>query len=155
MTSNPSILIAQLFAIGGGIAIGIQSAIISTNGEAVGPVRTAFFIHLAGALVGAVMVVGLMLRGGSSPVTVLDWRLVGIFLFAGVLGMMIMPSLAISFPRIGLVAGQVAVITGQMLVALAADTFGWAGKDPIPLDAQRIVGLMLMVIAAYLLLPRH
>ena len=42
-----------------------------------------------------------------------------------------------------------------MLVAMAADTFGLAGKDPIPVDPQRIIGLILMVIAAYLLLPRN
>jgi bacterial/archaeal transporter family-2 protein len=155
MTSNPSILIAQLFAIGGGIAIGIQSMIISSNGEAVGPVRTAFFVHLGGAIVGAVIIGGLMLRGDDSPASVLDWRVVGIFLVAGLMGMITVPSLAISFPRIGLVAGQVAVITGQMLVAMAADTFGLAGKDPIPVDPQRIIGLILMVIAAYLLLPRN
>ena len=154
MGISTSMLVALLFAVGAGIAISVQSSVMSAAGPTVGPLRTAFFAHLGGALVGAVILGILAVTGNSHAPTEPTGRLTLLILLAGAMGMIILPSIVLSFPRTGLVAGQMAVIGGQMLVAVLVDTLGLAGKDPIPLDGQRLVGLALMVVAAYLLLPK-
>jgi uncharacterized membrane protein YdcZ (DUF606 family) len=51
-------------------------------------------------------------------------------------------------------AGVAAIILGQLLVSVIVDTIGWGGAEPIPLSLRHIVGLAIMAIAVYLLLPR-
>ena len=41
-----------------------------------------------------------------------------------------------------------------MIIAVLVDTLGWGASGAIPFDARRLVGLLLMGLAAYLLLPR-
>lgn len=155
MTTTPSLIVSLLLAVGAGVAIATQSSFVSSVGTSVGPVQTAFYIHLTGALVGAVMLGFVMLRGGGAGFAGGNLaRLAVIFIIAGGLGMVILPSIALSFPRIGLVAGELAIIAGQTFIALAVDTFGLAGHEPIPFSWQRVAGLLLMLVAAYLLVPR-
>ncbi len=42
-----------------------------------------------------------------------------------------------------------------MIFGTLADTFGWAGSQPIPLDARRIAGLAVMAVAIFLLMKRN
>ncbi|NJL57815.1 hypothetical protein HC928_23800 [bacterium] len=158
MQINNSLLVAMLIATGGGFAIGMQSVIINSVSGGVGAVRTAFFIHVGGSVIGAAMLGLLWLagQGGTQEATTMpQWtpRLISAFLLAGTMGMVIIPSIALAFPRTGLVAGQILLIGGQTLIALIVDTLGLAGAEPIPLDRQRLLGLALMVLAVYLLLP--
>lgn len=149
-----SFISAVLFAIGAGAAIAVQSTIVNANGQAIGAIRTAFGVHFAGAIVGIVILLLLQLRSNDTMPT-LTMPLVASFLLAGGLGMFVLPSIAVSFPRIGLVAGQVAIIMGQISVSVLIDTFGLTGSEPIPLDWQRILGIVLMGVAVYLLLPKQ
>lgn len=155
MQVNTTLSVAMLIALGGGFAIGLQSVVVNATGSSVGPVRTAFFVHVGGSVIGLVML-GLLLLVGQqdSQMPQFTPRLAATFLFAGTMGMIILPSIALAFPRTGLVAGQLMLIGGQTLIALIVDTLGLAGADPIPIDRQRVIGLVLMVFAAYLLLPR-
>ncbi len=153
MQINNTLAVAMLIALTGGVAIGMQSVVINTVGGTVGPVRTAFLIHVGGSVVGGIMLLGLTFAGQGGPLPQFEPRISAIFLFSGLMGMIVLPSIAISFPRTGLVAGQILLIVGQTVVALIVDTTGIAGVDPIPLDRQRLLGLAFMVLAAYLLLP--
>ncbi len=155
MTSNTPLIVPLLIAVGGGIAISIQSTLISNTGASVGPVQTAFYIHLGGAAAGALMMAVVGWQGGALVPAAARWNTLGIvFLVAGLMGMITLPSIALSFPRVGLVAGQLAIIGGQTVVALIVDTTGLVRDEPIPLDWQRILGLLLLVAAAYLLVPK-
>jgi transporter family-2 protein len=40
-------------------------------------------------------------------------------------------------PRVGIAAATVAVISGQLLMSLVIDHFGWLGNGRIPLDPSR------------------
>lgn len=155
MTTNMPTLLALLFAVGAGISVSIQSTIVTTFGTSIGPVRTAFFVHLGGAIVGAVILASLLTREPAAPLPVGNLpRLSLLFLAAGSMGMIVLPAIAVSFPKVGLVTGQVAIIGGQAGVALLVDTMGWAGNPPIPLTWQRLMGLALLVVATYLLIPK-
>lgn len=156
MSSNTPTFVALLIAIGSGMAITIQTAIVNFTGTTIGPIRTGFYIHLAGALAGAILVAFTFARGNTvdNQTEIDSGRFILYFLIGGSMGMIVVPGIAIAFPRIGLIAGQVAIIIGQTIVALVIDTFGLAGNEPLPLDSRRILGLVVMAIAAYLLLPK-
>jgi uncharacterized membrane protein YdcZ (DUF606 family) len=48
--------------------------------------------------------------------------------------------------RAGMAAGLAAVIFGQFVFGVIADTLGLAGLAPIPLDLRRIIGLAVMAV---------
>jgi len=154
MLANPTVLLALLFAVGAGIAISIQSTFITASTTSLQPVQLAFWVQIGGAIVGAIMLVIMRTRGEVTLIPDNATKVMGMVLTAGGLAMLIVPAVALSFPTLGLVAGEVAIITGQTLVALVVDTLGLAGGEPIPLDWQRLAGLVLMAVAVYLLLPK-
>jgi uncharacterized membrane protein YdcZ (DUF606 family) len=51
-------------------------------------------------------------------------------------------------------AGLAAVILGQFLFGVIADSFGLGGMQPIPLDLRRVIGLAVMALSVFLLLPK-
>jgi transporter family-2 protein len=75
-------------------------------------------------------------------------------LVAGLLGIGIVMGVAFSLSKVGVTAGIAALIMGQLLVSIIVDTSGWGGVEPIPLSPSRIVGLFVMGLAVYLLVPR-
>ncbi len=154
MSTSTPVFVALLIAIGGGVAISVQSSLINAFGGVFGPVRTAFFIHAGGTVVGAVMLGLLALRSDGAPLPANAIRLSWVFLTAGLMGMVTLPAIALSFPRTGLVAGQLALIGGQTIIALVVDSYGLAGSDPIPLSWRRVIGLLLLFAATYLIVPQ-
>jgi len=77
-----------------------------------------------------------------------------ITLVSGALGILIIMGISFSISRAGMAAGMAAVIFGQFLFGVIADTLGLAGLAPIPLDLRRIIGLAVMAVSVILLLPR-
>jgi uncharacterized membrane protein YdcZ (DUF606 family) len=75
-------------------------------------------------------------------------------LAAGALGILIIMGVSFSIQRAGMAAGMAAVILGQFLFGVVADTTGLGGLAPIPLDFRRIAGLVGLAISVYLLLPK-
>ena len=64
---------------------------------------------------------------------------------------------AISFavPRTGVAAGNFALVFGQLMIAALIDAIGFPGMGKIPLTPIRILGLLVMAIGIYLVLPRE
>jgi len=152
---NSTMTIGLLVALGTGIAIGSQGVFTSVTGQMLGPVRGGLAIHIGGALVGAVMVYIVSMTNVNQPEIVITPRVILFSLLAGTVGMFIVMGIAFSFPRVGQVSGQVAIILAQMAVAVIVDTYAIAGGDPIPLDLRRVAGLLVMAVGVYLLLPRQ
>jgi uncharacterized membrane protein YdcZ (DUF606 family) len=46
------------------------------------------------------------------------------------------------------------VLLGQLAFAIVVDTLGWGGGTPIPLNLSRLAGLLLVLIGAWLLMPK-
>ena len=152
---NTSTILAFLLVLGAGIAIGGQGTITNLTGQRVGPLYTGFLFHVGGAIVGGVIVLVMLLNGESAPRIGGDGASPLYILAAGVFGMIVLPSIAFAFPRIGQVAGQGAIILGQMLVAVVVDSRGLGGGERIPLEPRRLAGLLVMGVAAWLLVPRQ
>jgi uncharacterized membrane protein YdcZ (DUF606 family) len=45
-------------------------------------------------------------------------------------------------------------LLGQLLVSTIVDATGLSGQAPIPITWQRVLGLLVMALAIYLILPR-
>lgn len=55
----------------------------------------------------------------------------------------------IAVPRIGVVATNIAGISGQLAIGMVIDHFGWFNSLVISLDWKRLVALIFMIIALY------
>ena len=143
-----------MVALGVGLLIGVHGNLVNLAGRAVGSNPTSFLINI---VAGTLSLVGLaaLLVGGELHLRDIPRSTL---LYAGVAGtisiLMIMGG-AYALPRIGLAVGSAAFVTGQMVIAVIVDTTGLGGGDPIPLDARRVAGLLVMAVAMYLLLPRN
>lgn len=155
---STSLLIGVLIAVGSGLAIGLQSAFVTTLGQyGINAVRVGFYVHIAGAIVGGGMVLAFAsqaVHATEGAMTLSSGQMWLYAFIAGALGMLIIPGVATAFPRVGIVVGQVAIILGQIGISIIVDTFGLTGAEPIPLDGRRILGLFVLALAIYLLLPQ-
>jgi len=150
-----TMIVALVVAVGSGTAIGIQSTLINWAGRLVGSTSTGLLVNFAGGAVAGVILLFLAPRQGVVQWGALRGTTPLSILAAGVLGIAIITGLAYSLPRIGIAAGLSAIILGQMVVAVAVDSLGWGGGEAIPLGAARIVGLVLLLLGTWFLLPRR
>lgn len=152
---NSTSIIALAIALGSGVAIGFQGLFTNLTGQVISPIRASFWIHVSGSLVGLIVMGVLVLRDKPFLPTVENPAALWLYvLCAGVAGILIVTGVAFSFRHIGQTAGQVAILAGQMGIAITVDVLGVAGQ-PIPLDWRRIAGLVLLAVASYLVLPQQ
>ena len=151
---NNIILIGGLAAFATGIAIGLQTYLSGRAGIMVGAIKTGLWTNfLGGVLAGMIILLLQVLRKDSG--NAFDKHTLGIIVLSGALGILIITGIAYSINLAGVAAGGAAVFFGQMVLSAIADTMGWGGAEPIPLDMRRILGLILMSISVFLLLPRE
>ena len=151
---DDALLLALLVALGSGLAIGVQSNLTNLSGQSVGPVRTGLLLNLFGGLIALVILAGLTLNGSFAPREVPRGAIL-LTAAAGGIGILIISGVAYALPRTGLAVGFAAIIAGQMVIGLVVDTFGLGGAEPIGLDPRRLLGLAVMGLAVFLLLPRQ
>ena len=150
-----SILIAVSVALISGLAIGIQSSLISVAGKITGATLTGLLVNfLGGAAAGLVLTV-IYIRQGNTAFSGIQIPTIGMIFTAGLLGIAIITGIAFSLPKTGIAAGLAAIIAGQMIVAVLVDTFGLGGADPIPLNWTRVIGLLLLVLGTWAILPKE
>jgi transporter family-2 protein len=147
-------LLALLVALGSGVAIGLQGTSNSWAGRIIGSISTGLLVNIAGGLVAILIILPFMFRQSGMPWV--DIRTaVPFIIISGILGIGIIAGIAYSFPRLGIAAGLSVIILGQMLIAIVVDSLGWAGSDPIPFSLTRLVGLMILMLGTWLLLPSN
>lgn len=147
-------LLSSVFAaIATGSAIGLQSSLGSRIGAAITPLRTGLWMNFVGGTIAGLLI--LILRnqpqvGGRIPGAVIPMLMV-----AGALGVAIIMGVSFSLARTGVAAGLAALFLGQMLVGFIVDTLGWGSIQAVPLDGRRLLGLGLMALAVFLMLPKE
>lgn len=148
-----SILIGALVALITGLAIGAQSTISSRVGSVIGDVRTGLIVNFLGGVIAGAMILVFILWGGSQP-----WRLsrgvIAAAALSGMIGIVIISGISFSLQRAGIAAGLATVIVGQLALSMIIDTFGIGGVEAIPFSLQRLIGLLIMGLGVFLLLPR-
>ena len=133
-----------------GLAGAAQASVSGALGKRVGSVQAAAF----GAIVAAVLLVGLAVLTGRGPGIADVFRQPAWLLISGVFGAGIVLTLAYAPPRIGTFAAVALMIAGQLLAGALIDGFGWLGTERIPLTAYRVMGLILLTAGAALTLKR-
>ncbi|HUV15586.1 MAG TPA: DMT family transporter [Pelolinea sp.] len=148
-----AIILGGISALVTGIAIGIQSNLSGQAGKLIGPVNTGFWTNFLGGTLAGILILFLS-RFVSPEFKHITKPAFIITLVSGALGILIIMGISFSISRAGVAAGLSAVIFGQFLFGVIADSFGLGGLEPIPLDVRRIAGLVVMAISVILLLPR-
>ena len=69
----------------------------------------------------------------------------------GLLGVGIVSASIFLVPRIGSTSTLTALIIGQLVAALVIDHFCWFGSPKIEINLGRIAGVLLLVVAAFLI----
>ena len=133
-----------------GLAGAAQASVSGTLGKRVGSVQAAAF----GAIVAAVLLVGLAVLTGRGAGIADVLRQPAWLLLSGVFGAGIVLTLAYAPSRIGTFAAVALMIAGQLLAGALIDGFGWLGTERIPLTTSRVMGLILLTAGAALTLKR-
>lgn len=148
-----SILMGISGALITGMIISIQATLSSRGGSIIGPIRTGLITNIGSGLF-ALLILGITLVW-----RVLEWRnlpapTIGMLIFSGGLGILVVIGVSFSLRYTGVTAGSAALIMGQLLISMVVDGLGWSGQEAIPVTWQRILGLLMMGVAVYLFLPK-
>jgi transporter family-2 protein len=139
-----------------GVATGATFAVVSAieGGIAmkVGAVNASLIENTVAGLMSVIALTILYSRGkiiwGSIRGVLPNASIAGVLVIAAVAG------IGYALPRIGVAAGNVAMLFGQMVIAFVIDTMGLVGYERIPLSFPRVAGLLLMALGTYLVMPR-
>ncbi len=142
----PILVIAVLFGLAGGIAVGLQGPLASIISQRLGTLESAFIIHVGGALAALLLLIPL----GSGQLG--EWRTVPWYALAGgILGLVVLSSVSYAIPRIGATGAVASLIAGQLLVSLLLDQFGLLEAPVRPLDLGRLAGLVFLSLGVWLI----
>ena len=140
-----SILFILLIGLAGGIAVGLQSPLASMLTQRLGAFESVFIVHLGGALVAVIP----LLFWGSGKWS--QWRSVPWYAWlAGAFGLVVISAISYMIPRIGVAGSIITIVSGQLLVGMILDHFGWLGADVRPLDATRLIGIGIVLFGIWL-----
>lgn len=142
---NSSLLVA--IAVVGGSAVALQAHFMGLMDTRIGTLESMFITYGSGGLlIGLAM---LAYRGGNLAA----WRSVPWYvLTSGALGLVIVGTLSICIPRLGLVTAFTIIVCSQFVVAALLDHFGILGADVRPLNMARMTGIAAMLIGVWLIL---
>ena len=149
---NP-ILIGALVTLFTGAAIGIQATLNGVIGAEITPVRTGLWMNFVGGAIAGVILL-LFFRGANNSAGTISTSIFMMLAIAGALGIVVITGVSFSIARTGVAAALGGMFLGQLIIGVLVDTFGWGLSDAIPINPSRLIGLLLMAFAVYLLLPR-
>lgn len=141
-----------LVAFGTGIVFAFVTAFEGTLGDAMGGLNAAVLEHIFSGLVSIALLawlltskrIDLQLARPYLPVA----ALLGIMVFIAVTG------IAYSFPKIGFASGNFLMVLAQISTAVVIDAVGFGDFEKIPITLPKVVGLVLMGLGAYFVLPK-
>ncbi len=143
--------VAATFAFVAGLGGAVQIAVQGRLSERVGSVEAlacAVVVAATTALV-VLLVARRSLHGLRVGLTGPKWLLLG-----GLMSALIVLSITVAGPRIGVVATTAILISAQFGLATLIDRFGWFGVDAVAVNWSRIAGLVLLGAGAALTLKR-
>ena len=138
------IYIMLLVVIFGGAVLCAQSSINGRLGAKVGVLESSWLTFVLGALVSFLIAFFLEPNHALNLFTAPRWQLTGAFF-----GVAYMLTIVFAMPRLGAAATTVAVISGQLLMSLLIDHFGWLNNPVIHLDRSRLAAIALLAVALF------
>jgi bacterial/archaeal transporter family-2 protein len=134
-----------LIGIISGVAVGLQSPLASMITQRLGMLESIFIIHIGGAILIAIPLV--FLGGGKLG----EWRSLPWYaLLAGSMGLVVVGGVSFMIPRVGVATAITLIIAGQLIISSVLDHYGLLGVQPRLIDLQRILGLLIVFLGAWL-----
>lgn len=133
-----------LVVIFGGAVLCAQSSINGRLGAKVGVLESSWLTFVLGALISFLIAFFLEPNHALNLFTAPRWLLTGAFF-----GVAYMLTIVFAMPRLGAAATTVAVISGQLLMSLLIDHFGWLNNPVIHLDGSRLAAIALLAVALF------
>jgi len=128
-----------------GVAVGLQSPLASMITQRLGMLESIFIIHIGGALLVAIPLI--FFGGGNLG----NWRSLPWYaLAAGSMGLIVVGGVSFMIPRVGVATAITLIIAGQLVVSSLLDHYGLLGMQIRPMDLQRLFGLIVVFIGAWL-----
>lgn len=140
-----ALLLALAIAFVGGLAIGLQSPLVSLMSERIGSLESAFIVHLGGALIASVP---LLVMGGGHLSKIREVPSYAIL--SGGLGLVLIAAISYSIPRIGLANTVAPLVAAQLVAGTMIDHFGLLGVEIRLLNPVRTLGLILLFAGVWL-----
>ncbi len=142
----PWIFVVTVVAVGG-IAVALQGQALGVMEQRLGTLEATFITYASGgiAIAAATLAVRGFDVGAARQLPWWAWT-------AGLLGLVIISSIAFGAPRIGLVGTLTVLVVAQFAAAAMIDHFGWLGAAVRQLDPAKGTGLALMLIGSWLTL---
>jgi bacterial/archaeal transporter family-2 protein len=134
-----------------GVAGSVQVAVSGAFGKRIGVLEATAFGSLGAALI--VCTIVLVARQGFGGV-VAGFREPPWLWLNAAMGAIVVLTITFTAPRIGTFATIGLLIAGQLAMGVLIDAFGLFGLEKIPLNAARLVGLVLLAGGAVLVLKR-
>ena len=130
----------------GGLATALQAHFMGIMDKRIGTLESVFITYFGGGLlIGAIMLIH---RGGHlGSGAAVPWYAYT----SGILGLIIVGTLAYSAPRLGLVAAFTVFVAAQFLMGALVDHFGWMGAEVRPLNLARLAGMGLLLAGTCLI----
>jgi transporter family-2 protein len=135
------ILMLALVVLSGAVLCA-QSAINGRLGAEVGVLESSWLTFTVGALLTFVASFFLEPPHAMNLFSAPRWQLTGAFF-----GVTYMLVIVFAMPRVGTAAATVAVISGQLLMSLLIDNFGWLNNATIPVNGHRWAAMALLALA--------
>ena len=148
------ILTSLVIALFSGLAIGMQSSLISISGKYLGAFMTTLLVNAFAGIAAGLILAVIYVQKGNIVFSAIQLPTLRAIIIAGLLGIGIISGIAYALPKIGVAAGLSLIITGQMIMGVLADTLGLAGGQPIPLTWSRLVGLTLLALGTWAIVPK-
>lgn len=130
-------------AIVGGLAVSLQGQFMGQLDRQVGTMESVFITYgLGGVMAGLIMI---YLKGGNLS----SWNVVPWYTFsAGLLGLIIVGSIAYTVPRLGMASAFTLLLLGQFALAAVIDHFGLWGSEVRSIGFKQSSGLVLLLAGA-------
>lgn len=165
-------VLALLFALVGGLAIGTQPLLNGALGRTRGVFETVL-VSVTVSYAGVVLLLAVKAGRGLPLGLPFSWRstvaLAGAFVLvtltlamvgrdiapwyfsAGLLGLVVLVAGTVATPVLGVGVTAAALTAGQLGVAIMWDQFGVLGLPEVPVSPQRILGMLLVVAGVVLI----
>lgn len=134
-----------LMAVVGG-CIALQAPINAGLGKSTGSFGAATISFAVGTVLLAAIVVVSGRAGGLGEVAGVQWY----YLLGGALGAAYVFSALVLVSQIGAGGVAAATVTGQLTTSVVLDRIGFLGLDKEPLNAERLIGVALLLAGTYL-----
>ena len=143
--------VAALLALAAGFGGAVQIAVQGRLGDRVGSLEAVATASLIGGLVAltVLLLARRSLTGIGDALGSPKWMLLGGFMSA-----LIILTITVAGPRIGIVATTAVIVAAQFSLATVIDRQGWFGVERIAVSWPRLTGIALLFIGAALTLRR-